>query len=117
LLARNLGKSSSLVSLSGIRVKARCEKQRLTVALSRSDGSVLPDDTRLALATTDFLATGGDAFFADAKITFVTGPSIRDELASALRRRGGSITPDDPTLLDPAHPRFDLPGPIPIRCE
>jgi 2',3'-cyclic-nucleotide 2'-phosphodiesterase (5'-nucleotidase family) len=116
LLARSLANSSSLVSLSGLRVRARCEGRTLAVTLSRPDGSPLPDNAVLTLATTDFLATGGDGFFADANLTFVTGPSIHDELTLALRRRGGSLDPDDPTLLDPAHPRFDLPGPVPLRC-
>jgi 2',3'-cyclic-nucleotide 2'-phosphodiesterase (5'-nucleotidase family) len=116
LLARSLARSASLVSLSGLRVRARCKDQSLEVNLGRPDGSPLPGDTRLALATTDFLATGGDGFFANAKVSFTTGPSIRDELAAALRRRGGTLAPDDATLFDPAHPRFDLPGQVPIRC-
>jgi 5'-nucleotidase len=143
LLARSLARSASLVSVSGLRVRARCKDQsptwkpwegsqtlprsgsagqspappsRLEVTLSRPDGSPLADDTTLALATTDFLATGGDGFFAGAKLSFTTGPSIRDELAAALRRRGGTLAPDDPALLDPAHPRFELPHQIPIRC-
>jgi 5'-nucleotidase len=116
LLARSLARSSALASLSGVRVRARCKDRSLEVGLSRPDGSPLPDDTKLALATTDFLATGGDGFFAGAKVTFVTGPSIRDELALALRRRGGTLASDDPEIFDPAHPRFDLPGQVPIHC-
>jgi 5'-nucleotidase len=117
LLARSLGRSPSLVSLSGLRVHARCKENSLDVTLRRSDGSPLPDDTVLKLATSDFLATGGDGFFADAARAFEIGPPIRDEIAEALRRRGGTLTPDDPALLDPAQPRFDLTGPVPIRCD
>ena len=117
LLARSLGRSSSLVSLSGLRVQARCKEKGLDVTLSRPDGSRLPDHAMLSLATSDFLATGGDGFFADAGFAFEIGPPIRDEIAVALRKRGGTLTPDDPTLFDPAHPRFDLPAPVPIRCD
>lgn len=117
LLTRSLGRSPSLVSLSGVRVRARCEHQQLTVTLTRADGSPLPDDRMLGLATTDFLATGGDGFFADAGLRFEVGPPIRDEMAEVLRKRGGTLAPDDGALLDPSRPRFDLPGPVPIRCE
>ncbi len=114
LLARALGRSASLVSLSGVRVRARCKGQALQVSLSRPDGAPISDDTVLSLATTDFLATGGDGFFADAAITYEIGPPVRDEMAEALRKRGGSIDGND--IFDPTHPRFDLPGPVPIQC-
>jgi hypothetical protein len=38
-------------------------------------------------------------------------------MAEVLRKRRGKLSPDDPTLLDPSKPRFDLPGPVPIRCS
>jgi 5'-nucleotidase len=116
LLARSLSRSAALVSLSGLRVQARCNPRALEVALMRPDGSRLPDDSLLSLVTTDFLATGGDGFFADAAIPFEVGPPIRDQMAEVLRGRRGTLAPDDPTLLDPAHPRFELPGPLPIQC-
>jgi glyoxylase-like metal-dependent hydrolase (beta-lactamase superfamily II) len=71
----------------------------------------------LNLATSDFLATGGDAFFADAASKFEIGPPIRDAMAEVLRKRGGTLDPDDPTLFAPAHLRFDLPAPVPIHCK
>ena len=117
LLARSLGRSQSLVSLSGLRVQARCKQKTLEVMLRRADGSPLPDDTLLDLAASDFLATGGDGFFADAALNFEIGPPIRDDIAQALRKRGGKLAPDDPILFDPAHPRFELPSPVPIHCE
>jgi hypothetical protein len=85
-------------------------------AQTRALGSPLSDDAVLALVTTDFLATGGDGFFADAEIAFTIGPPIRDEMAEALRKRGGTLDPDDHALFDRAHPRFDLPTQVPIRC-
>lgn len=117
LVARSLGRSPSLVSLSGVRVQARCKDKSVEVMLSRSDGSPLSDESLLNLVTTDFLATGGDGFFGDTNIPFQIGPPIRDEMAEVLRRRGGKLAPEDPTLLDPGKPRFDLPGPVPIRCS
>ena len=117
LVARSLGRSQSLISLSGVRVQARCKQKGLEVTLSRSDGSPLPDDTLLNLATSDFLATGGDAFFADVASKFEIGPPIRDAMAEVLRKRGGTLAPDDPTLFDAAHLRFDLPAQVPIHCK
>jgi 5'-nucleotidase len=116
LIARSLGRSASLVSVSGLRVHARCKHNALEVTLGRPDGAPLPDDSTLGLVTTDFLATGGDGFFAEEKIPFQVGMPIRDQMAEALHKHGGTVGPDDPALFDPAHPRFDLPGPPPIRC-
>lgn len=110
LLARSLGRSGSLVALSGLRVRARCRGKDLYVTLSRMDGSPVPDAARLTLVTSDFLATGGDGFFAGADIQFDIGPSIRDTWTKQLRARGGTLDPEDPALFDPARPRFDLPG-------
>lgn len=115
LLARSLGRSGSLVSLSGLRVRARCRGEDLLVELDRPDGSAIPDATSLQLVTTDFLATGGDGFFADAKLDFEIGAPIRDQMAAELRKRGGRLVPEE--LFDPAHPRFELPGPLPVRCR
>jgi 5'-nucleotidase len=117
VIARSLGRSQSLISLSGVRVQARCKGGDVEVALSRSNGTALSDETMLSLVTTDFLATGGDGFFGDPGIPFQIGPPIRDEMAEVLRKRGGRLSPEDPTLLDPDKPRFDLPGPVPIRCS
>jgi hypothetical protein len=104
------------VSLSGLRVRARCQGDNLAMVLTRPNGSPVRDDEVLAIATTDFLATGGDGFFSGVTAPFEIGPPLRDALAEALRARGGALDPDDRTLFDPAKPRFDLPGEVPIHC-
>ncbi|MGB8299335.1 MAG: 5'-nucleotidase C-terminal domain-containing protein [Polyangia bacterium] len=116
LLARSLGRSASLLSLSGLSVRARCEGPRLDVALSRPDGSPVHDNERFVLTTTDFLATGGDGLFTGVAARFEGGPPLRDALVEVLRARRGTLDPDDRTLFDPTHPRFDLPGDVPIHC-
>jgi len=116
LLARSLSRAGSLVSLSGLRVRATCEKAGLEVALARPDGSPVRDDETLALITTDFLATGGDGFFAGASLAYEIGPPIRDAMAEALQKRGGVLDASDHSLLDPAHPRFALPSEVPVHC-
>ena len=116
LLARSLSHASSQVSLSGVRVHAICANDVLTVALSRPDGSPIRDEEMLSIVTSDFLATGGDGFFAGAHVDYEIGPPIRDAMAEILRRRGGRIDPDDRSLFDPTHPRFVLPTEVPIHC-
>ena len=117
-LASRLGESlrhaSSLVLLSGVHVRARCEGRNLEVTLTRPDGSAIADFEPLTITTTDFLATGGDGFFAGAKATLENGLPIRETMVEVLRARGGTLDPDK--LLDAKHPRFDLPGPVPVRC-
>jgi 5'-nucleotidase len=115
VLGRNLGHASSLVSLSGVRVRARCKASGLDVTITRADGSPIADGEALTITTTDFLATGGDGFFAGASATLENGPPIREAMAEVLRKRGGPI--DSDKLLDARAPRIDLPGPVPVRCE
>jgi len=116
LLGRSLSRAGSLVSLSGLRVRARCQGATLDVVLARSDGSPVRDDEVLAIATTDFLATGGDGFFAGVTTPFEIGPPLRDAFAEALRARRGALDPDDRTLFNPTRLRFDLPSEVPIHC-
>jgi 2',3'-cyclic-nucleotide 2'-phosphodiesterase (5'-nucleotidase family) len=119
-LARRLGesfaRSGALVSLSGLRVRARCARGNLEVTLSRPDGSRIADFEPLVVTTSDFLATGGDGFFAGAKPKLETGVPIRDAMADVLRRRGGTLDRGDASLYDPKHPRIDLPGPVSVKC-
>jgi 5'-nucleotidase len=117
LLARSLGRSASQVSLSGLRLSAHCEGDALEVALARPDGVPVADDRLLTITTTDFLATGGDGFFDGANASVEIGPPLRDGLAEVLRKRAGTLDPGDPLLFDPAHPRFALPGDVPIKCH
>jgi len=114
-LAHSLARASSQVSLSGVRVLARCKGGVLEVTITRSDGKPIADSEQLVVTTTDFLATGGDGFFAPAEATIANGPLLREAMAEELRKRGGTLDPDQ--LFDRKHPRFDLPGPVPVRCD
>jgi hypothetical protein len=91
------------------------------------------------VATTDFLALGGDDFpeivggapAAGARPRRPAGhpegrpevhiddagPVLRDVVADYLARRGGELSPSDPRVFDPAHPRVALPTPRPVRCS
>ena len=116
LLARSLVRAGSLISISGLRAFARCQAAGLAVTLTRPDGKPVPDNEPLAITTTDYLATGGDGFFAGAAASVEIGIPMRDALAEVLRTRAGTLDPGDPKLFDPKHPRIDLPGVVPLKC-
>jgi 5'-nucleotidase len=118
----NLQRSSGIFSLSGVRVAARCKGGKLEVTLRRErGGKVVRDGDRLTLATSDFLAGGGDGMLegvelAEGAARLDEGDTIRDVLAATLKKRGGHLSGADPKLLDPKRPRVALPGPRPVRC-
>jgi 5'-nucleotidase len=124
VLAANLSASESLLSISGVRVEARCRGAVLDVRLFRAGPRgerPIRDDELLRVATSDFVATGGDALLAalatPANLTLHDdGPTIRDASAEALRARGGTLRPDDPAIFDPARLRWAHPGSRPVRC-
>jgi 2',3'-cyclic-nucleotide 2'-phosphodiesterase (5'-nucleotidase family) len=120
VVTRNLGRDGGIISISGFRARARCAGGTLTATLSREDGRPIGPDQRLTLATSNFLATGGDGLLATdvaARAAVDEGSSIREALAAQLTKRKTPVRPDDPALYDPAHPRLDYPGPRPVRCS
>jgi 2',3'-cyclic-nucleotide 2'-phosphodiesterase (5'-nucleotidase family) len=116
-LARSFERASSLVLLSGVRVRARCEGGHFDVTLTRPDGSPIYDLDPLVVTTSDYLATGGDGFFGREKATIENGVPMREAMVDLLRERGGTLDPGDPRLFDPGKPRIDLPAPVPVRCR
>lgn len=124
LLTENLVADESVLSISGVRVEASCRAGALEVRVFRAGrrGRPVRDAEVLRVATSDFVATGGDALLAsmlrpvDIAIPD-DGPNIRDASADALRARGGTLRPDDPAIYDAAHPRWRYPGARPVRCS
>lgn len=122
LVAENAGRSGSYFSLGGLRAEVRCESEGRAVSFARLDGTAVAPDAMLTVLTSDFLATGGDGFFAalheahPEAFTIEDDPPIREAMASALRARGGRLDPR--TLVDRRHPRIAYPGGHrPVRCE
>jgi 2',3'-cyclic-nucleotide 2'-phosphodiesterase (5'-nucleotidase family) len=116
-VASNLARDNGILSLSGVRVRASCQRGSLDVALARPDGTPIGPRDKLTLVTSDFLATGGDGLFSDevrARAVLDRGPPIRDAMAAELRGRKAPLRPDD--LYDPGQPRIDYPGRRPVRC-
>ncbi len=92
-------------AISGLRVKGECANGVLKVTLTHPDGAAVRDDEKLTLATSDYLALGGDKLLTplhltDARVVLDTGKSVRDALISGMQKRR-SIRPTDPVLLDP----------------
>lgn len=109
-----------LISLSGMRVNARCGKAGFELSLTRDNGKAVSDRETLLLATSDYLATGGDGLFqplslSPQRIELDTSGTFRDALARSLKRHP-QLSPHDPKIFDPAHPRLDLSSPRPMIC-
>ena len=114
LIASNLEDDHGILSIAGVRARATCKGGALIVTLERK-GKPLAGATRLLVATSDFLATGGDATaFSPSDVTIEDGPPIREELARVLRSRGGRIARAD--VIDTKQPRLTFPAPRPVRC-
>jgi 5'-nucleotidase len=118
-IAANLGRDNGILSVSGIRAHATCQRGAIDVVLTRADGKRIAPRDRLTLVTSDFLATGGDGLFPDevrARAVLDGGPPIRDAMADELRARKLPLRPDDRELYDPDRPRLTYPGRRPMRC-
>jgi len=120
VLTTQISKSSALVGVSGLRLRVTCERGGVNVGMLRPNGAPVADTERLLIATTDFLATGGDSIF-----TPVTPPNgfeiekdiglVRDVVVESLKQRGGTLREDQ--LVDAAGPRWTLPGKPPVTCR
>jgi 2',3'-cyclic-nucleotide 2'-phosphodiesterase (5'-nucleotidase family) len=119
VIAAMLRDDGSFFSLSGVRVRARCEGSDLEVALRDEEGAPIEDDATLTLLTSDFLATGGDGLMGhveagDDAVVVDEGELVRDAMARVLSERGGTLDPT--TLYDPDAPRLQYPGERPVSC-
>ena len=120
ILAHLQHDAHGLISLSGIRVHARCGKTGAEVKLVRENGKVISDRETLLISTSDYLATGGDGLFqplalSAQRIEIDTTGTFRDALARSLKRHP-QLSPRDPKIFDPARPRLALSSPRPLVC-
>ncbi len=119
VIAAELRRRSPRVSVSGPRVVASCAGGALRVRLQGDDGPIA-DDSMLRVATTDFLALGGDGVFAPVAPSGgfqASGddPLVRDVVADWLRARGGRLGEAEFTRR--AASAWTLPGPLPLNCS
>jgi len=120
VLSNQLLRSTALVGISGVRVRATCDRDTLNVTMLRPNGSQVADSERLLVTTSDFLATGGDGIFVP--VTPPDGLSVeqdvglvRDIVVEALRKRGGTL--NERQLVDGGSPRWMLPSRPPVACK
>jgi 5'-nucleotidase len=98
--------------ISGMRIRVECSAGSLTARLLRLSGQPIQDHERFTVATSSFLAQGGD----DVLKTVMPpdgipipddAPLMRDVVADWLRTRGGRLGRAD--LIDEANPRWVVP--------
>jgi len=109
-----------LLPIAGFKVDARCDGKMLRVTLTRSSGVPIRSDDRLLVATSDFIAGGGDGIVAPAgaleEIKTVEGaPLLREALVAWLRSRGGRMNENQ--FVSPEHRRWTYPGSRPVVCQ
>ncbi len=109
-----------IIAVSGLRVDARCKNGKLDVQLIRKNGRHVRPEERIVIATSDFLATGGDELFPAGElpagsVEISEPPNLRDRIAVQLSTAGGTI--QGPKVFDPQHPRLALPAARPIHCN
>jgi 5'-nucleotidase len=114
-----LQQGRSLPGIAGMRVAASCRNGRLALSMTRTRGGVVRDADRLVVVTTDFLATGGDRILAPVmpRGGFPIAadlPIFREVVADWLEERGGRLRADQ--LINPAQPRWQYTGTLPLRC-
>ena len=114
-----LGNGDWYAGVAGIRLSAECRDSQLFVTMLRNDGRAVSDEEILLVATTDFLAIGGNNIFSPIMppggfATDPNAPLFRERLATWFERRGGFLQLAD--FYEPSEARFTYPGSIPISC-
>jgi 2',3'-cyclic-nucleotide 2'-phosphodiesterase (5'-nucleotidase family) len=109
-----------MLPIAGFKVDARCDGTMLRVTLTRSSGVPIRADEQLTMATSDFIAGGGDGIVAPAgalgEIKTVEGvPLLRESVVAWLRSRGGRLSENQFVSAD--HRRWSYPGSRPVVCQ
>lgn len=120
LLSHLVHDAHGVISISGVRVEARCGTNGPELKLFRKNGRAVLDTESLLLATSDYLATGGDGLLAplslsNDRVHINTSESFRDALARSLRHHP-RLSPRDPKLFDRLRPRLVMSSPRPLVC-
>ena len=117
MVSSNLQRGGAILSWGNLSAKARCKADRLDVVITVG-GKPLSDEATYKVATSDFLASGGDGLFGRLKLPDgaikVTDSIMRDAMADVLRKRKGTVDADQ--LYSPAVRRLDYEGTRPVEC-
>ena len=120
-MTANLSRGGGILSWAGLTARARCKASKLDVQI-QVRGKPLDETASYKLATSDFLASGGDGVIGrlqlpEGKIQ-VTNTIIREAVADVLR--GWKASPrasiDPGRLYSASRPRLDYEGKRPVAC-
>jgi 5'-nucleotidase len=118
LVSTNLQRGGAILSWGGLTAKARCKNNKLDLAISVG-GKPLDDNKAYKVATSDFLASGGDGLIGRLKLpegaVKLTDVIIRDAMVDVLKKRKGTIDPKD--YFSPTKKRMDYEGERPVTCQ
>lgn len=121
IITDNLTKGGGILSFAGLTAKARCKGAQLDLQVKVA-GKPVTDAAHYKLATSDFLASGGDGVIGKlglpADAIKPTDVIIRDGMADVLRSWKGTpkATIDPGKLLVKKSPRLDYEGKRPLSC-
>jgi len=121
LVTDNLQHGGAFLSWGGLTAKARCKAGKFDVQIAVA-GKPLAEGRTYKLATSDFLASGGDGVIGRLKLPGaaiqMTDVIIRDAVSDVLR--GWKATPkatiDAARLYSKTAPRLDYEGKRPVAC-
>ncbi|HSK00917.1 MAG TPA: bifunctional UDP-sugar hydrolase/5'-nucleotidase [Kofleriaceae bacterium] len=117
MVTSNLTRGGAILSWGGLAAKARCKGDRLDVKITVR-GKPLADGATYKVATSDFLASGGDGLIGRLKLpdgsVKLSDVIIRDGIADVLRKRKGAIDPA--RLYSATVRRLDYEGRRPVEC-
>jgi 2',3'-cyclic-nucleotide 2'-phosphodiesterase (5'-nucleotidase family) len=122
LITGNLTHGGGILSWSGLTARARCKAGKLDVQI-QVKGKPLDDAASYKLATSDFLASGGDGAIGRLKLPQsaiqTTDTIMREAMADVLRSWKGTprATIDPARLYLSSKPRLDYEGKRPLDCS
>ncbi|HEY1550709.1 MAG TPA: 5'-nucleotidase C-terminal domain-containing protein [Kofleriaceae bacterium] len=115
LVVHNLEGDGGIFSWAGLTARARCKADKLDVAIEVG-GKPLVDALPYVVATSDFLASGGDGVIGKLRLPStaieLTDLIVRDAMADVLRAHPGTLDPKTKY----AAKRLDYVGARPLRC-
>jgi 2',3'-cyclic-nucleotide 2'-phosphodiesterase (5'-nucleotidase family) len=118
LVSGNLQHGGAILSWGGLTARGRCSGNKLELEI-KVGGKPLDETKAYKLATSDFLASGGDSGTigrlklpeGSVKMTDVI---IRDAMVDVLKKKKGTIDPA--SYYTPAKKRMDYEGDRPVTC-
>lgn len=111
VVSNQAGRIGRRAGIAGFRIEISCENGTASTAMFLNNGSEISDSDSITVATTDFLALGGDNIFTpiipDNGFALQTDtPLVRDVVVGWLRAKGGRLSAQQ--FLEVEQPRWDV---------